>query len=404
MGSMIAIAAAAAIAIDMGMLMMIRTESQRAADASALAGASALITDPDDSVGAVDLAIEYAARNTIRGTPAQVLAEDVQVILDSAKVRVFVQNTAARNNAISTYFARVVGIPRVDVRTMATAEAAPANSVDPGGDVSDCLLPIGLVDFQDSDGDGFYTPGVDPALGITQTNYHGTLFKLSFSGSTGTGPPYCRTEPGEVFNGTPNVDYCNGFEDSWSCWWQEGPSNAGGSGGSTDLGAAILGTSCPAINIPQTVYQASGGGEKQSLVSSDDAVGGPGSFRDLVEQRPNERWCPDGDSGSEFGCVKNGPCASSTCVTSSPRIRVAPIIDREGITGSGANNNFMIDQVVGVFIERVACSYSAGDFGGPAGNWNVYIRLMTAAAPGTGPGEGEGGESESLYRYLRLIE
>jgi len=400
--SMLAVVSAAAIAIDIGQLLTARTESQRAAEAGALAGASALLVDPDDSVGAVALARDYAGRNTIRGRPAVVLDEDVEVMLDESKVRVYVQNIKTRGNPISTFFARVFGVRGVDVRTKAAAWAAPANGVEGGGEIEDCLLPIGFLDFRDTNGDGYYTDG-EPPLGFNREDSHGLLMKLSFSGATGTGPPYCRTEPAEVFNANPNVDYCNGFEDSWSCWWRDSQPSEGGSGGSTWLGDAIMGRYCPSISLPEQVWQASAGGEKQTLISSDD---GPGSFRDVIESDPGVQWCSPGASGTQYGCVQRNGCAiDKACETESPRIRKAPIIDTANISGNGANNTFTIDGLTGVFIERVACAYSAGDFGGPQGNWNVYVRLMSAGTAGSGGDEGEEPPDEdSLIRYLQLVE
>jgi hypothetical protein len=60
--------------------------------------------------------------------------------------------------------------------------------------------------------------------------------------------------------------------------------------------------------------------------------------------------------------------------------------------------------MTGVFIERVACNYSAGDFGGPEGQWNVYVRLMTAGTSSSGGDVGEEPPGGALVRRLRLIE
>lgn len=408
--SMVALASAAALAIDVGLLVTARSESQRAADASALAGASALLDDPDDSVGAVARAIDYASRNTIRGDPATVLDEDVIVMLDESKVRVYVENSSARSNPIGTFFARIFGVGAVDVRTMATAEAAPATGVEPSGAIEDCLLPIGLLDYYDADGDGTYTPGSDPALGFGQGDHHGKLLKLSYSGSTPAGPPQCQGEPTPpVFNANPDVDYCNGYEDSWSCWWRE---NEHDGGGSTDLGQAILGNNCATVGMGDQIWQASAGGEKQSLIQSDYESGGPGSFRDLIEMDLADNnqedlvWCDSGNNGPAFGCAQRGGCTTNAdaCVTSGHRMRVAPIIDTSNISGSGANNTFNVAGFTGVFIERVACRYDQGLWGGPEGQWEVYVRLYTANVGDSGDDDDPPGDDDSLIRYLRLIE
>ena len=66
--SLLAVVSSAAIAIDIGLLLTARAESQRAAEAAALAGASALLVDPDDAVGAVRSGQGLSVTNTVRGT------------------------------------------------------------------------------------------------------------------------------------------------------------------------------------------------------------------------------------------------------------------------------------------------------------------------------------------------
>jgi hypothetical protein len=400
---MFAIVAAVALAVDIGMLTTARTESQRAADASALAGASALLVDPDDSAGAVLRAIDYAARNDIRGAAATVTPDDVFVILDSAKVRVFVLNTdaPARDNAIETFFARIFGVQTVNVATMATAWAAPAEGVTPTGSIEDCLLPIGLLGYYDTDGSGDFTAG-DYELPFGTEDHHGTLLKLSYSGSTPSGPPQCEGEPAEIFNANPDVDYCNGPDDSWSCWWKDEEHEGGGS---TDLGQQLIGNNCASIT-DETVYQASAGGEKQSLIQSDYEAGGPGSFRDIIEMDIAANgadlvWCP---GAGEYGCAKRGSCASEECVTEGARMRVAPIISPDNVSGTGANNTFTVLGYTGVFIERVACRYDLGQWGGPEGQWEVYVRLYQAGVDGPGDVGNDPPDEDSLIRYLQLIE
>ena len=133
---------ATALAIDIGMLLNARTEAQRAADASALAGAAALITDPDDALRAEAFAIDYGARNTVTDIPVVVLPEDVDVDLARARVTVTVRRRADRGTAVNTWFARVFGVNQVDVEARAAAEAAPAGSAR-------CLKPFAVPDAWD---------------------------------------------------------------------------------------------------------------------------------------------------------------------------------------------------------------------------------------------------------------
>ncbi|MGW8282106.1 MAG: hypothetical protein ACWGON_02295, partial [Gemmatimonadota bacterium] len=283
-----------------------------------------------------------------------------------------------------------------------------------GGTIEDCVLPVGLLDYYDTNGDGQYTEG-EPQFGFDESD-HGKLLKLTVSGSTEQGPPACQNEPAwdegtqtGVWNANPDVDYCNSEEQSWSCWYQTESSSSGGGGGATDLGGQILGNSCNELSEGQTLWQASAGGEKQSLVSSDYDAGGPGSFADLInldlEQNGNVDlvWCPTGEGGdSNIGCPKRGDCTGS-CVTDSPRLRAAPVLDPETASGEGANNTFKISGFTGVFIEKVACNYSSTQLGPAKGNWNVYVRIMTAQTQGTEAGNTPPDEN-SLLRRLRLID
>lgn len=414
-GTMIALLGFAALAVDAGNLFMIRTESQRAVDAAALAGAGHLLIDSDDSLGAANRAIDFAAKNKVAGSSAVILPGDVDVDLPNWTVTARLYLTEDRGNAPGTFFAKILGINSVNVVTYAKAWAAPANGVEPGGTIEDCVLPVGLLDYYDTDGDGQYTEG-EPQFGFDESD-HGKLLKLTVSGSSDKGPPACQDEPlwdettqTGVWNANPDVDYCNSTSEteSWSCWYQMEEHTGGGA---TDLGDQILGNSCNEITEGQQLWQASAGGEKQSLTSADDAAGGPGSFRDLIELDLQQNggvdlvWCPNGSGGDDsVGCPMRGSCGGA-CVTESPRLRAAPVIDPETANGTGANNRFTVSGFTGVFIEKVACNFSDsyGQLDGPAGNWNVYVRIMTAQTVGTNNGDTPPDE-DSLVRRLQLIE
>jgi hypothetical protein len=137
----------AALAVDIGILLGARTEAQRTADASALAGASILLTDGQNDVLARSTAIDWAARNRIRGEGPVVLNSDVDVRLDSGLVRVRVFRNQDRGSAIPNIFARVIGFNTSNIATMAAAIAGAGNAVR-------CPLPFALVDrfWDDSEG------------------------------------------------------------------------------------------------------------------------------------------------------------------------------------------------------------------------------------------------------------
>jgi len=384
--SMVAVVSAAALAIDIGLLVTARGESQRAAEAASLAGAGWLIADPDDATGARARAKEFALLNTVRGDPVVLLDEDIDVILDSSKVRVRVHNVSARNTAIPTFFARVFGVQTVDIRTLAAAWAAPIDEVPPVE--GECLLPLSLPDrWTDLNEDGVWQEGeaYDPqGTGVEGDYQVGELMVVKVSGSETTGPKACREESTYV-----DIEMCADLPDSqnWRCWYREGPQLGGGA---TVVGERIYpGTNCgPLMAVGDPVYSASASGNMQSLVN--------GEFEQLVNSDPGLYW------DSDEGCVMRP--GQEACVQSSPRIRSVPIVNPTTVVGTGADVNTVIVNFAGVFVERVACNYDLGDFGGPSGNWNVYLRIVNNTL-GTG---GDGGASDpdpgSTQKILQLIE
>ena len=153
--SLVVILGMGALAVDMGMLIKQRDDAQRAADAAALAGASAFQEgDPLDVLDiARDRAFSYLAQNYVghdyvdttgQSTSAfgsvrvTTSAEGTVVVLpDSEKVRVIV-----RRPAVGTLFARVLGFFNVSIAAKAAAVAASA-----GG--AGCLMPFAIPDAWD---------------------------------------------------------------------------------------------------------------------------------------------------------------------------------------------------------------------------------------------------------------
>jgi hypothetical protein len=130
----------AALAIDLGMVKATGAQAQRAADAAALAGASAFIdflkTDPQAADTARARAMEYALRHQIRTTPIVAAEVTITVIPDSEKVRVHIARSG-----IPTWFANTLGITSVDVGRTAAAEATTA------GVSNNCIKPFFLPDI-----------------------------------------------------------------------------------------------------------------------------------------------------------------------------------------------------------------------------------------------------------------
>jgi len=165
----IAFLALAALAVDYGVKLIARTEAQRAADAGALAGAVALAfddpTDLTDSGLGKRNAHAFAVANSVFGqAPDNNITNDVQFIECPAPgggpgttcIRVNVYRNQLRNNALPTFFARMVGVTDQGVQATATAKILRA-------DTTDCLRPWAVVDRWDefAPPEPDY-PGIDP--------------------------------------------------------------------------------------------------------------------------------------------------------------------------------------------------------------------------------------------------
>ena len=427
-----------ALAVDMGMLLGARTDSQRVADAAALAGAASFITAPDDADRPRQWAIEYAAKNTVHGTAANVLAEDVDVLMDEQKVRVRVRNVAARGNAIRTIFARVLGRDEVNVGTVAAAEAASAGS-------GVCPLPIALPDrwldntggpnpndgrFNLADGDKyepyfdppenppmkpmegqcFSPPGYDGCLvtpglpgpegyaGDAYTGFYGDDVAANLGDvieiKTQSGPPNQGgdTDPligdgsVEQYNASPCVD-----ADAWRCWFLPD-----GSGGASDLIDWVWG--CPdednlvVIEAGDDIEPETG--DVQAVVIQ--------AFEKLVDDFGGDNYSWNPDVGME--CMAQlGTCMEEADPASFlKRHRAIPIIDPTSVTTN--QDDATVIRWECVFIEKVADAFYKngnptrnGD--GPPGQWNVYVRF-TRCADGMVPGPDTG----QTLKTLRLVE
>lgn len=126
-----------ALAVDVGMLFAARSEAQRAADAAALAGASAFIDISPLGVAdsARGRAALYAMQNTVQGVSVRAGEVTVQVVTDSSKVRVWI-----RRPGIATWFARFLGI-----NTAAVSARAAARAVD--APTTPCVKPFAPPDM-----------------------------------------------------------------------------------------------------------------------------------------------------------------------------------------------------------------------------------------------------------------
>ena len=134
-----ALIALLALGIDLGALFNARSEAQRAADAAALAGASAFLEYQQENARsvAVERAMTFATTNEIRGEPIEPEDVTISVNVDSSTVRARV-----RRNGVPTWFARIFGVEAVDVGAEATAWAGAAGAAQ-------CVKPLAIPDMWD---------------------------------------------------------------------------------------------------------------------------------------------------------------------------------------------------------------------------------------------------------------
>jgi uncharacterized membrane protein YgcG len=148
--TMTALLALLALGIDLGGLFNARSEAQRAADAAALAGASAFLEYQEDQAHNVALAraYEYATGNVVRNQAIAPEEVSVWVDLDSATVR-----AAVRRDGVPTWFARIFGVDAVDIGAEATAWAGEAGAAT-------CVKPFAVPDMWDETSDDVNHNGI----------------------------------------------------------------------------------------------------------------------------------------------------------------------------------------------------------------------------------------------------
>jgi Flp pilus assembly protein TadG len=209
-----------ALAVDVGMMLTTRSEAQRAADAAALAGASAYLDYSIDSAptqardNAWSRAIDYAALNSVGGRALSTGATDepdgnyfrtenvtVQADLPNDIVRVWVEP-----GGYSTFFAGLLGIDDITVSAVSAAHVSESGT-------SPCVVPMYLPDAPDLSDPFTYDP---------QTTGYGSPHRDAYWAPD---PPLA----GDAEGGTPR-NYIGDFGRRIPLW------PGSGSSGSTDMG------------------------------------------------------------------------------------------------------------------------------------------------------------------------
>ncbi|MEN8144745.1 MAG: pilus assembly protein TadG-related protein [Gemmatimonadota bacterium] len=349
--------AAVALAVDVGMMLSAKAEAQRVADLSALAGAGHFALN-DNSAAGEAVAIAYAADNLIRKQPAEVLPMDVFIDVPNEQVTVSVHRTAARGNPVSTAFARIFGVPAVDVVADATAEIVSTSGV------LNCILPIAIADqWQENGGDpdlyddppDVYVPWdpdnpAAPYTGYSDSSIGDTIVLRPFGGG-----------PGEI-------------NESWYYAWRPP-----GQHGAADHRENIWGCVDPTIEYSIGM----------SVNTEPGNMIGPTrqGFDKLVGLDANAIW----NTNPGMSCVTDASLAGSNdpldC-RGSVRIKPTPLFNPGQPPGNGAKP-FVLTNFAGIFVLGITGNEVTGIFVGYTG---------------VGPGGVDAGVGNTLLKKLRLIE
>jgi len=334
--------AATTLAIDVGMLMTARTQAQTSADAGALAGATALVyndfTNRSPNGPAVTSAINTALANQVIAQPVSVTPSDVEFLNDPVTgqndlVRVTVYRTQARNNAVPTLMAPLIGINQADVQATATAIAGWANA-------QSCLLPFTIADkwIEKQCAPGQEICPYDPTDTFDMYNGAGGLLPnpdiyvpptSTTDTPTGFNPVTDRGMQIVLKNGTGN----NTASSSWYNPW-----DIGGVSGGSAYRANIQGCNNSPISVGDMMVPETGNMVGPTKQGTDG----------LVTQDPNAYW------DTTCKCVKG----SDPKFTISPRIRPVPLYDPAVFAAGKANGKsgpqLQVVGFLGFFIEGVA--------------------------------------------------
>lgn len=361
--AMTALLSIVALAVDIGMLFTARGEAQRVADAAALAGAASFIEAPDNGARARDIAVQFAAANTVRDDAVALIDEDVEVDVARHRVSVTVRRTAERGAAIATWFARIFGVDEVDVAARATAEAAPAGAAT-------CLKPFAVPDaWDDRNRNDRYDPG--EYYHASETGY-GSDFRNGRPAQNGIDPQGTTYDqdfgrPLALKEGTPQETIVPSWYFPWDVPQVDGSPETGASRYRWNI--ANCNTSVIRLGEAYMVENGNMTGPTNQGIS------------DLIDEDPGARWDVNADSvvGSAYRPWK-----------ASPRVANIPLFDPTEPVEPG-KKPIVFNNVTAFWVE------------GMDGK-DVIGRFLYATGVGVGS-DGLGGTSEGPdLKFVRLIE
>jgi hypothetical protein len=220
--ALLALTAFTTFVVDLGVFWASRSQVQSAADAAALAGAGAFITDHDiTNLGSASQSAQtIAGQNKVWGAaPSATITFPVcgvstlpAGIFDPSIycVRADIYRDANHGNPLPIIFGTLVGLVSQDVKATAQARVG-------AGNASKCLMPWAVPDlYQDVNGDGVYTNPPDhyiaptsssPGTGYTVPGAYGTEVQLMGDGPPGPLSPGWRQAT--AIGGPGPTDYTN---------------------------------------------------------------------------------------------------------------------------------------------------------------------------------------------------
>jgi Flp pilus assembly protein TadG len=156
--SMVVICGFAVLAIDVSMMLLAKTQLHNAADSAALAGASVLAVNKDDTQGARDKAIEFAGLNMAvqNGmSPVVITGDWISFSENNTRITVTTHRTIDTKDPVSLFFLRTINSVsnnKGDVTATASAKVMGVCS-------SDCLKPFAVPDkWYDAKHDSIFNP------------------------------------------------------------------------------------------------------------------------------------------------------------------------------------------------------------------------------------------------------
>jgi len=360
--AMLALIAFASFAFDHGVMSISRNQAQNAADAGALAGATAFAfdsTDDSDTGPAKQSALAVALSNVIWGeTPSVELAQgDVKIcptevgcgpatcVAGAKCIRVDVYRNTARSNPLPMFFGSLVGLTTQNIQAMATAQVLIGNATD-------CLKPWAIVDKWEenwaptSTFDKYKKAGpdviVDPAI-TTPDSYTAPT-----ESDPGTGYRPYNADGSFSSDYGRRIELTQGSQNDFEFgagWF--GALNLEDSRGGSDYGANIRGCVGITFQIGQTLEIPNQTG--MDVGNTRDAVGGP----DVHNQAPDSLYNQDPTAWWDESLNGGRGGVADSCCPSSPRIVAVPVVnpDLMALRNESGHANVVISNILGFFVE-----------------------------------------------------